>query len=158
MPSTANSKWITRQKYSTSPVAREFLIFFSGDDLGPPPSKMKLVLSEVAKKHPPSLGGQYLLGEGLTNNRNYWVHRSGHSAIWWNDQGWFWCVGTRASRPGSETRVPGSKVGPGPVGRTRVQNESKSGQKCPFFYHFLGQNLPIFNSFFTKRRHLFSSV
>ena len=55
---------------------------------------MKLVLSEVAKKHPPSLGGQYLLREGLTNNRNYWVHRSGHSAIWWNDQGWFWCVGT----------------------------------------------------------------
>ena len=55
---------------------------------------MKLVLSKVAKKHPPSLGGQYVLGNGLTNNKNYWVHRSGHSAIWWNDQGWFWCVGT----------------------------------------------------------------
>ena len=33
---------------------------------------------------------------------------------------------SRASRPGSGTRVPGSKVGPGPVGRTRVQKESKN--------------------------------
>ena len=51
-----------------------------------------------------------------------------------------------ASRPGSETRVPGSKVRPGPVGRTRVQNESKTGQKLPIFDYFEGRNLPIFHN------------
>ena len=58
-----------------------------------PPAKLKLVLSESAKKYPPSLGGQYLLGKGLVNEKNHWIHRSGHSAIWWTDEGWFWCVG-----------------------------------------------------------------
>ena len=58
-----------------------------------PPTKLKLVLSESAKKYPPSLGGQYLLGKGLINEKNHWIHRSGHSAIWWTDEGWFWCVG-----------------------------------------------------------------
>jgi len=36
------------------------------------------------------------LGEGLTNEKNYWVHRSGHSAIWWNHNSYFWCVGVFA--------------------------------------------------------------
>ena len=45
----------------------------------------------------------------------------------------------RASRPGS-------KVGPGPVGQTRVQNESKTGQKWPIFDYFWGQNLPFFHN------------
>ena len=52
----------------------------------------------------------------------------------------------RASRPGSGTRVPGSKVGPGPVGRTRVYNGSKTGQKWPIFDYFWGQNQPIFHN------------
>ena len=58
-----------------------------------PPAKIKLVLSESAKKHPPSLGGQYLLQEGSVNDQNHWVHQCGHSAIWWNDEGSSWCVG-----------------------------------------------------------------
>ena len=35
---------------------------------------------------------------------------------------------------------------PGPVGRTRVYNGSKTGQKWPIFDYFWGQNQPIFHN------------
>ena len=75
--------------------------------MGPPPTKIKLVLSEAAREYPPSLGGQYLLGQGLTNEKNFWVHRCGHSAIWWNDQGLFWCVGVHEKLGGNFAGIVG---------------------------------------------------
>ena len=75
--------------------------------MGPPPSKIRLVLSEAARKFPPSLGGEYHLGQGLTNEKNFWVHRCGHSAIWWNDQGWFWCIGVHEKLGGNLAGIVG---------------------------------------------------
>ena len=84
-----------RQKKNQKELCKKYFLFLD-EDFGPPPSKIKLILSDEARKHPPSLGGLYQLGEGLTNEKNYWVHRSGHSAIWWNHNSYFWCVGVFA--------------------------------------------------------------
>ena len=34
-----------------------------------------------------------MLKEGFINEQNYWVHRCGHSAIWWSNECSSWCVG-----------------------------------------------------------------
>lgn len=52
---------------------------------------IKLSLSGEAKKHVQKWGGTYFLNEKTTNGKPFWVHKSGFSVIYWNNNN-FWSI------------------------------------------------------------------
>ena len=54
---------------------------------------MKLSFSGEADKHQGADGGTYLLQEDKINNKLYWIHQSGYTAIWWDNNFNEWTVG-----------------------------------------------------------------
>ena len=56
------------------------------------PLKMKFSISGEAQEHQAGFGGTYFLQEDKTNNKPFWVHQSGDSAIWWSPND-YWNIG-----------------------------------------------------------------
>ena len=54
---------------------------------------MKLSFSGEADKHQGADGGTYLLQKDKINNKLYWIHLSGYTAIWWDNNFNEWTVG-----------------------------------------------------------------
>ena len=69
--------------------------------------KLKLILNGKIQDEQGSYGGTYLLQEGKTNEKNYWIHQSKDSAIWWDKVNDKWNIGTPKNLGSSTSAIKG---------------------------------------------------